>query len=447
MKLELLLLSVALFKMCSSFKIMFHCGKEVDFPDCFWEVFQVSPQEDPEKAKQVSHYFPLHFTDFAIFLYRTKVIERKVIDSDTYPVYSTLCKLVKTELFQDFFLKYNVGTLSRTAKKDQATLDYPDDLRKRNEARFEFYAKWWSENNYLYPFILKSDLEVENVVISMGFYNYFYRVKSVLIDSDKLSIKLPQKIVLKTSKFNFGYSQRKHSLSITSSIDKLKFSLFFGLHECPNIHLHNCAVLDIQSDEIITGFLCEEAEYSDIWRFVYNYQILGNYSVLLKEFIKVAEAIQFLHQREILHGDVYIDNILVYSDGNEISIKLGGFKLSKKFSSINPEGLKKHYGTQVYSSSDGSTSDFPSSITLESLMEMDWSMYLDLIEQIILSNSLNLSSKPEFNGIKKLLELAQRFQYWKDENGLKRVLEDIKKHLNEDIEACQTEEQFQLVRK
>ena len=76
MRLELLLLFVVLFKMSSSFKIIFHCGKEIDFPDCFWNVFQVSPREDLMKAKQISHYFPLRFEDFSIFSIERRKSER-----------------------------------------------------------------------------------------------------------------------------------------------------------------------------------------------------------------------------------------------------------------------------------------------------------------------------------------------------------------------------------
>ena len=426
---------------------MFHCGEEVGFPDYFWEVFQVSPQENPAKAKQVSHYFPLRFKDFVIFLYRTKEIEQSKVDSETNSVYSALYKLVKAEPFQKFFLEYDAKDLSDNAVKDQATLDNPNDLNKRNEARFKFYAKWWSESNYLYPFILASDLEKENSGIALRHFIYEARNRPFQMKKGKLSIDQSQKIMPKASGCQCENISPSHTLFINPEINALKFNLYFGLYECSNIHLPNCVVINIELYKITYSFLYETVEYCNIYNFTSIYQILGNYGVLLKEFIKIAETIHFLHQRKILHRDITIFNILIFTNGNEITFKLGGFTSSETFSSIDLDGWKSIYEQFDVSSPEGSTSDFSMPGKVEYEIKEDWESFLHVIEYFTSSKYLNLPSKPVFNGIKALSDKIKSVDYWEDEKVLERVLEDIKRCLTEDIEACETNEPFQLVKK
>ena len=284
--------------MSSSFKIIFHCGKEIDFPDCFWNVFQVSPREDPEKAKQISHYFPLRFEDFAILLYRTKEIEQSEVDIKINPVYSTLCKFVKTVSFQESLSDHQAETLSEEAEKDQASSNYPKDLHKQNEARFKSYAKLWYDNNHLYPFIDKRDLIAEKDCDGGPCPCGKHRIKEN--KSDELTLELPQITYFSCSDDLLNKFPDSHSLSLTIKMTELKWSLFSELHLCPYIYLQTCLVINLKSRfSIVKGYLSEKSgSYGE--SFLDFATFSGNYGTFLKELINIAKAIYFTHQHNYI---------------------------------------------------------------------------------------------------------------------------------------------------
>jgi len=167
-------------------------------------------------------------------------------------------------------------------------------------------------------------------------------------------------------------------------LTELKWSLFFGLNECPYIHLLNCLVIN-KNDFAIKGYLSEFAEYGSLESFICK-NISINYSDLLNGLIHVAKGIHFLHDRKILHGDIHSGNILVFpraNNGNGFIMKLTDFGCSCLFDDHSPYEYDAEFNSfkekilNEYSSKEEQNSKLYQKIAKE-----DWYFYSRLLRYI-----------------------------------------------------------------
>ena len=438
MKLELLLLSVVLLTTCSSFKIMFDCGKEVGFDERFWEVFQVSPQEDSEKAKQVSHYSPLCFKEFASFLYQTKEFEQIEVASKTNPVYSTLYKLVKEDSFQDFFSTHHVETLSKVAVKNRVSLDYPKNPSKLTESAAKSNAEWWSQNNYLYPFILLENLQIENDCNRKSCEKGKHKIKR--IKRDNLALELPQRMEFSS----WDDLQSKYSdsdfLSLAIPMAHLKWSLFSDFYQCPSIHLQTCLVIDLESPQsIVKGYLGEDIGL-DQTDFFFSNKFIGNYGILLKEFIRFAEGIHFIHECGYAINLQYENLAIIPKDDEGFLFKLFLFTPEGYFNEFKSVNGKIRNGVET---SEGTENELLFVIGKIDYLGTDWRVYLEILLNLTVKEELMYIPSPKFPNIEELEDKFLELDCCTDQD----VFELFKRHLNDEIEECKVKELFKIEKK
>ena len=425
---------ISLFSLCSSLKVLFHCNDEVELVDDFWPVFQLSPLEDPMKAKDCVHYFPFSFIDFVIFLRRTSKMDKEMVDSTKYPVFSSLLSLVTSKDFQSLFPKRDVSSLIASVK-DEVCENFPNNSIEENKAIFEAYAEWWITVNYLYPFCYSSDFTTEDKEFSYGEYAYCFRVKQFKTSNGRFSIKLPYKPVFK-SLFQIDFvvfDKFRHFRMV--DLAELKWSLFFGLNKCPYIHLLNCLVIDSESLRA-KGYLSEFAEYGSLESFIYKNKNI-NYSDLLNGLIDVAKGIQFIHDRKILHGDIHSENILVFprvNSSNGFTLKLTDFGLSRPFDDHSPYEYDAEFNSfkekvlKEYSSKEEQNSQLHPIIA-----KKDWNCFIKFLLHIV-------RLMKEYHGVTlgKIKMLA--YLLAGKELNQKNILQTIQQYCEESIEIIKKSE-------
>ena len=204
--------------------------------DGFWPLFQLSPLEDLVKAKKCVHYFPLPFDAFIIFLRNTAKIDKETVDYAKYPIFSSIFNIVTSEDFQSLFPERDLSSLFASIE-DEISEKFLFYLIEEGKTTFEVYAEWWVTANYLYPFCYSSDFTIEDKKFASGRNADCFRVKQFEAPTESFSIKLPSKSVFKSvHKFEFLFLDKDKNYEIFDLIE-LKLSLFFGLNECPYIHL------------------------------------------------------------------------------------------------------------------------------------------------------------------------------------------------------------------
>lgn len=113
-----------------------------------------------------------------------------------------------------------------------------------------------------------------------------------------MALELPQKIEFACWQDPLNGLPDSHSLSLTIRTTELKRSLFSDLYECPCIHLKSCLVINLNSRSSIVKGIQEEKFKYGINNLTHLNAFSGDYSVILKELINVAEAIHFIHKRD-----------------------------------------------------------------------------------------------------------------------------------------------------
>lgn len=445
MKYEFLFLFISLFCLCSPFKILFNCGTEEELPNSLWESFQLSPLENLEMAKQVVHYLPFSFGDFVTFLYRTSKIDRTAIDADKSPAFAALFNLVTSPSFQSFFQSANAASLEGQAIQDEAAFKFGSCMEEQNKARFQLYAEFWSEYNYLYPLYYRYNFGAEENYFAGGVSAACYRVVNFLTSGNELSFNLPQKAVFKhLTNVPMSNSTKKYGFTYLVDLSELKISLFHGLFECPSIHILSCLVVSSKehqdNNSNAMGFLSESAIYGSLRAFITKNTITGNYVPILKGLLQVAEAIHILHQNEIVHNDMQMKNILVFGDekNNNCCFKLTDFGASPTFTQYLDEF--KHVVKENDETALTANPNLKGQETFlkKKIVFVDWRCFAFILNNIW--SFIDDYAKLNFVYLAELSTILHGNEYWDQEN----ILQLIKEHIDKEIEACRINKLFRV---
>ena len=421
---------ISLFLSVTPFEILFGCGRKEGFDDSFLKSFKLPPQRN---LRQRVFFFPLTFNDFVVFLYRTSELKESTTAMD--PAFFHLHQSIKSATFQSFLSKHDALNLSTNYQLEFTSQNYPKD--SSNQTTFERYEKWWSQTNYLYLFCFKESFVLEKDKFSGGFSGSCYRVKNINSNGNSLSIDASKRMIFKSVRL-FKTSAYEVGLSGFVDLQELKLSLFFEFEKCPHIHPLICLVVSDEKDKlnVPVGYLCEEAELGSLKEFLASHMLFGNYACFLRGIFHIAEAIQFLHEHGIIHGDIFTGNVLLFSDGNEIRMKLIDFGESKtieEYKLKNESTLKtmKRYYLE----------NKPELIELKSFDEKavfrdDWNDYAKFLAEVF--GDVMTDEETEFEEILKLITLLKGNNYWKLEN----ILETIREYIDKEIEKCSVTKEF-----
>jgi len=421
---------VSLFVFVTPFEILFGCGKRESFEDSFLNSFKLPPLQNPH---QRIFFFPLTFSDFVVFLYRTSKLKKSISELD--PAFSHLQQTVKSVLFQAFLSKNDAIKLNSKYQLKFTYRNYPKSTQ--NQETIEIYSKWWSQTNYLYPFCFKENLVLEEEEFASGSIASCYRIKKIIFNDNSLSIDSSKRMIIKIIRRFHKKNASEVGLSDFVDLQELKFSLFFEFEKCPYIHPLTCLVVSNQNNNctVPVGYLCEEAELGSVEKFLVSHILLGNYSCFLRELFRVAEAIQFLHKHGIIHKDLHSGNILLFPDGNEVRMKLIDFEGSAIVEYVLEnesllEQVKNNYFENILEL------NLPKEYDEMIVFREDWMQYSGLLSNTI--STLKMDKKKRFKEIKKLIDLLKGDNYWNLEN----VLQTIREHFDKESENCSIEEPF-----
>ena len=204
-------------------------------------------------------------------------------------------------------------------------------------AELRKYTQFWNKYSYLYPYCDLSKITVEPESFVKGCCGQCHGGSPpVGFDTSSSSIEIPQQFVFKKLTKKTSISLKKYGMSEAADLNELWLSLFAGLHECKYIHLLSGLITasDIPNPtgSNLCGFLSEKAALGDFAKFLKKSNTEVDLSFILRELLHVAEAINFIHEKNFVHGDIRPENILVfYAENGEITLKLTDFDLCCNF--------------------------------------------------------------------------------------------------------------------
>ena len=109
----------------------------------------------------------------------------------------------------------------------------------------------------------------------------------------------------------------------------------------PLDHDNLCRLVDvfIEEKEGKVGFIMEYAQNGDLLNLLSENEL--PFEVIKDYFLQLCEAVKYLHEKGVVHGDIKLENILI----NEPRIKLSDFGLAKRAYSDN---IEENCGTVEY---------------------------------------------------------------------------------------------------
>lgn len=332
----------------------------MEFSPIFLKCFRYPPDATMEDSK--AYYLPLKENDFINFLQRISEYSKTAIDTLNDDKITQLYHSITVEdceYFKGLFeyinnmesttlnqIEYHIQRGNRT-KGELPTEFFMNNgsvkihnLGLSNEfqiKQLEKYAEFWNEYNYLYPCCVKCNLTVEQSPFARGGYSRCYEVLNHVPDrNSRCTVKFPQKMVFKELIEKSTISLEKYCiLSYAYNMKELWFSIYAGLNECKHIHLLSGLFTyhDTQgyNSTPTYGYLSEKAQHGSLYHYLKNKKGESFFNILLRELFFIAEAINFMHEKNIVHEDIKLYNILVFSDeSNNFTLKLSDFGLSKK---------------------------------------------------------------------------------------------------------------------
>ena len=423
---EISFLFITLFCLCSPFKVLFSCGKENEFPENIVDAFQSSLLERRSKLNKTVHFLPITMNDFVNFLFIISKLERRggAGGGKENLEFNTIYEFSKSFHSQNLFSPKSYANFKQTLNVNLLHRKELSEPGGDGKTQYDFYAKVWQEINYLYPVCFTKDFSIQNEAIATGGTGICYKIENFKGLADDLSFKITTSMIYKCF-----YNNKKVSLPLKGftpmpDLKELKWSLFFELHKCPYIHLLICLVID--SNSIVSGYLSEMAEFGSLGRFLSEYKLSGNYRVLLIELLHISTAIHYLHQQKLLHTDIRTDNILVFQEGNEISMKLTDFgdcctfhdyKLDNEFVLEKTRKEVLEIVPQLHSD------DY---YWNRAIIRMDWIMFTLVLSKVIEITQIHLPR------IQALIRILRETDYWIQHD----VYQTVEQHFEEEINSC-----------
>lgn len=304
--------------MCSSFEILFNCGRKKEFPEILWNAFKVSRWEDPQKSKQISHFLPLTFQDFVIFLYRLSKLNEPLSSISPNPYFNTLLNALKEDWFCDF--SQTIQGTRLALRRGTRNLFFVNEEEPDNLSLFA-YSYFWCQNNFLFPYCYYDDL----VFGDYPFINESSCEKIVecVASTVEFPFESQNKLIFNPHFGTTKVSLKQYGLSETVSMEEWKSSLFYYKPGCPPVGIRARLVVVSRENKsaIVKGGVSELVGLGSLEYFLSQFKLSGNYSPILKGLICIAEKINSYHQSSIKIRNISEENILVLpNEQEEISL-------------------------------------------------------------------------------------------------------------------------------
>lgn len=403
--------------------------------------FQYPPGVIPEQTSK-SFYSPVRSDDFFRLVFILSHFKPETVESlNSKPILELYEAVTSNEhaLLQDIlkhcgnycFENHNSAStnvpsnketkqesLSSSSSKPENSKSDNDNIYTEIMDQLRKCAEFWNENKYVYP---HCDFNEINLGKQHCEGNYLY---DIYRGSRRRRFSFWSNPIQIPEKFFFALLNKKHSVYMKTDgiidvvdLDELWFKYFAELHECKYIHLRSYLVTGPTScndtGSNIKGFITREIT-SDLDEFVRHHKDDIDPFILLRELLHIAEAINFMHKKNIAHHSVSEQNILVFPEKNgEFSLQLSGLHNCRSFNCMNVKtiGTKNKYEFEYY-------------------LKEDWKQFATLMKDSLENVCWTQGIFPD---MEELIRYLTDKKYWEDDNKAYEMVqffisEAIKKH-------------------
>ena len=304
----------------------------------------------------------------------------------------------------------------------------------------------WDEIKYLYPVCNRNDFTLKPVSFASGASCKCYLGETRLLTNQEATMTLPARIVYKHLN-GISYVPLVNSVNAIK-LTELRLCLFNDFHLCPNLHPLLGVVLTNnptnKKERHFTGFVSEFATHGTLFDYIRRNKNSIQIDKLLEGMLELAEGIQFLHERGLVHRDIKNDNILVFEENpNKFVFKLSDFGLCSPTDKCyplmmpaDPEkkiSLLRMYPMEVFV--DGkkclvsSTDDLNIPLDDYLSIQIDWNMFGKTISHTL--SMLDMKWKEKLVHLNQLVGILTGLQYMFNKDNLSL----IKNHFLIEIES------------